>query len=152
MEWKAINANVEEYDNGILRVQKPVENRTPDDNTYVLLDKTIHNGTIEMDVKGSLLPTADINDRGFIGLAFRINKDGSEFECFYIRPTNGNTKDPVRKAHGCQYFSYPGYTFAYYRKHGILGMEAPIEGQIDKWFHLKAEIEKDHATFYVDGI
>lgn len=60
--------------------------------------------------------------------------------------------DSIRKQHGCQYFSYPGFTFAYFCKHNILGYEAPIEGHIDKWFHLKAEIEKNHATFYVDGV
>lgn len=130
---------------------KDKENKTPDDNTFVLLeDSSFHNGIIEMDVKGSLCKDADINDRGFIGFVFRVNEDNSEFECFYIRPTNGNTTDPIRKQHGCQYFSYPGYTFSFFRKHEISGYEAPIEGHIDKWLHLKAIIEDDTATFFVD--
>lgn len=146
-----IHVTSNELEDKTIHVTKEEGNKTPDDNTFVLLeDTTFHNGVIEMDVKGSLLQNADINDRGFIGFTFRVNEDQSEFECFYIRPTNGNTDDVIRKQHGCQYFSYPGYTFSYFRKHNILGFEAPIEGHLDKWFHLKGVIENDTATFYVD--
>lgn len=62
------------------------------------MDETVfHDGIIDVDVRGSLLPTADITNRGFIGITFRTKEDGSEFECFYIRPTNGNTEDVERK-------------------------------------------------------
>lgn len=152
MVTKNIHVISNVLEDSIIQVRKEEGNKIPDDNTFLLLeDSTFHNGIIEMDVKGSLLKSADINDRGFIGFTFRVNEDNSEFECFYIRPTNGNTEDPIRKQHGCQYFSYPGYTFAYFRKHDILGYEAPIEGYIDKWFHLKGIIHNDTATFYVDG-
>ena len=56
----------------------------------------------------------------------QMNHSNSEFESFYIRPTNGMTEDPIRKAHGCQYFSYPRYTFAYFREFGITEYEAPF--------------------------
>ena len=134
-------------------VAKPHENQTPDDNTYALVnEKVFHNGVIDVDVRSRLLPTADITNRGFIGIVFRAKEDSSEFECFYIRPTNGNTDDQERKKHGCQYFSYPGYTFAYFRKHGILGYEAPIKGYLDKWFHLRLVIQDDEGIFYVDDM
>ncbi len=153
---KAINVEVKETTldgEQVIYVAKPHENQTPDDNTYALVDDTVfHKGIIDVDVRSRLLPTADITNRGFIGLTFRTKEDGSEFECFYIRPTNGNTDDEVRKQHGCQYFSYPGYTFAYFRKHNILGFEAPIEGHLDKWFHLRLVINDDEGTFYVDDM
>ena len=38
------------------------------------------------------------------------------------------------------------------RKHGIDGYEAPIEGNLDKWFHLRAVIHEDKAEFYVDDM
>ena len=103
-------------DEGILRAWK-FGSSEPDINTYIQIDGSdFHNGTIEVDVCAGLLPDAPDYSRGFIGIVFRAAEDGREFESFYIRPTNGKgCTDPVRKAHGCQYFSFPGYTFAYFR-------------------------------------
>ena len=98
-----------------------------------------------------LLPDAPDFARGFIGIAFRINEGDSEFEAFYIRPTNAMTDDPVRRAPGCQYFAYPGYTFAYFREYGIEGYEAPIDCGLDEWIDLKAVIRDDVAAFYLNG-
>ena len=98
-----------------------------------------------------LLPDAPDFARGFIGIAFRINEGDSEFESFYVRPTNAMTDDPVRRAHGCQYFSYPGYTFAYFREYGIEGYEAPVESGLNEWIDLKAVVRDDHAEFYLNG-
>lgn len=70
---------------------------------------------------------------------------------FMSAPTNGrDCTDPVRRAHGCQYFSYPGYTFGYFREFGITGYEAPVELALDEWFTLKAVIRGRHAEFYVN--
>ena len=96
-----------------------------DENTIVRLkDCDFHNGVIKVKMLSRLLPDAPDFARGFIGIVYRVNENNSEFESFYIRPTNGMTDDPVRKAHGCQYFSYPGYTFAYFREFGITEYEA----------------------------
>jgi hypothetical protein len=49
-----------------------------------------HDGTIEVDVAGSLLPDAPPNARGFIGVAFRIDAEGGSFACegfTFGRPT-----------------------------------------------------------------
>ena len=103
-----------------------------DENTYARLkDLTFRNGIIEVRMLSRLLPDAPDFARGFIGIAFRISPDDSEFESFYIRPANAMTDDPVRRAHGCQYFSYPGYTFAYFREYGIGGYEAPMNCGLD---------------------
>lgn len=112
-------------------------------------DRPFHNGTIEIDLLSRLLPDAPDYARGFIGIVFRAAADGSTFESFYVRPTNAMTDDPVRRAHGCQYFSYPGYTFAYFRKHGIADYEAPMDCGLDTWIHLKAVIRDDSAAFYL---
>ena len=95
-------------DEGILRAWK-FGSSEPDINTYIQIDGSdFHNGTIEVDVCAGLLPDAPDYSRGFIGIVFRAAEDGREFESFYIRPTNGKgCTDPVRKAHGCQYFSFP---------------------------------------------
>ena len=126
----------------------------PDENTYLKLnDFCFHNGVIEVDVCGRLLPDAPAYARGFIGIVFRANENDSEFESFYIRPTNGrDCDDPVRKAHGCQYFSYPGYTFSYFREFGITQYESAIGTiALNEWSRIRAEIKDDTGVFYVDS-
>ena len=134
-----------------LRVVKADKLMQFDENTLVKLkDCDFHNGIIKVKMLSRLLPDAPDFARGFIGIVFRVNEQNSEFESFYIRPTNAMTEDPVRKAHGCQYFSYPGYTFAYFREFGITGYEAPIRYGLDEWVELKAVIQDDHAEFYLN--
>ena len=154
--WKAVNTETEEAVVGglpALRVVKGEEKRMRfDENTYArLTDLDFHNGIIEGKMLSRLLPDAPDFARGFIGIAFRINEGDSEFESFYVRPTNAMTDDPVRRAHGCQYFSYPGYTFAYFREYGIEGYEAPVESGLNEWIDLKAVVRDDHAEFYLNG-
>ena len=128
---------------------------TPDINTFAAgCGSAFHNGIIEADVCGRLLPDAPEYSRGFIGIVFRAAEDGREFETFYIRPTNGKgCDDPVRRAHGCQYFSFPGYTFDYFRQFGITMYENQVDIiALNEWSHIKAVIEDDKGTFYVDEV
>ncbi len=145
---------MEELADGCIRVYKK-DSLEPDINTYAaLVGSDFHNGTIEVDVCAKLLPDAPEYARGFIGLVFRASEDGREFESFYVRPTNGkNCDDPVRRSHGCQYFSYPGYTFAYFRKFGITDYENKVDSiELGKWSHLKAVVEEKQADFFVDEV
>lgn len=136
-----------------LRIVKKDKLETPDENTYAALKEiSFHNGTIEARLRSRLLPDAPDYARGFIGIVYRAAADASEFESFYVRPTNGrNCADPVRRAHGCQYFSYPGYTFSYFREFGIAAYEAPVEVALDEWFTLKAVVQDAAARFYLNG-
>lgn len=145
---------VETPDSESVRVWK-TGSLEPDTGTYAkVAGSDFHNGTIEVDVCGRLLPDAPDYARGFIGIVFRAAEDGREFESFYIRPTNGKEcTDPVRRSHGCQYFSFPGYTFAYFREFGISDYENRVDTiALNAWSHIKAEIEEDRGTFWVDGI
>ncbi len=147
------HTELELVDEASVRVWK-VGSLEPDINTYAkIVGSDFHNGTIEVDVCGRLLPDAPDYARGFIGIVFRAADDGREFESFYIRPTNGKEcADPVRRAHGCQYFSFPGYTFAYFREFGIDQYENPVDTiALNAWSHIKAVIEDDHGFFYVDN-
>ena len=136
----------------VLRVVKANKIMQFDENTYAKLkDVTFHNGVIEVKMLSRLLPDAPDFARGFIGIAYRINEDDSKFESFYVRPTNGRKcDDPVRRAHGCQYFSYPKYTFDYFREHQITKYEAQVDIDLNKWITLKAVIHQEHAEFYVN--
>lgn len=138
----------------IARVSKIDKFEENDTNSLALLtDTNFTNGTIELDVKASLLPDAPEHARGFIGFAYHCTDTTDAFECFYIRPTNGrDCLDSVRKQHACQYFVYPGYTFSYFREFGITKYEHAINSiALNEWAHIKADINNDSATFYVNN-
>lgn len=151
---KAVHSSLEIVGDTAIVAQTD-KNDIPDENTYArVIGSDFHNGIIEVDVKGSLMKDAFAEARGFVGIAFRINDNDSEFECFYIRPTNGrDCTDPVRKSHGCQYFTYPGYIFSYYREFGIEGFEAKVDTiALDEWAHIKIKVNGEKAKFYVDDV
>ena len=138
----------------VARVIKTDKNTIPDTNTYARLEGvSFHNGTIDVDVCGKLLPDAPAFSRGFIGIVYRINDADNEFESFYIRPTNGRgCDDPVRKTHACQYFSFPGYTFDYFREFGITDYECALDDiALGEWAHIHARIREEAASFFVNG-
>ena len=137
----------------VLRVCKSEKINNYDQNTYAKVNGfSFHNGVITVKMMSRLLPDAPDFARGFIGIVYRANENDSEFESFYLRPTNGRTcTDPVRRSHGCQYFSYPGYTFEYFREFGITRYEAPVEVDLGEWITLKAVIEDERAEFYLNG-
>ena len=138
----------------LIRVVKPEENAEPDVPTYArLVGSDFHDGTIELDVRARLMHWADIDCRGFIGFVFRASENDDRFESFYVRPRNGRScTEPQRRIHTMQYFSYPGYTFAYFRERGIADYEAKADIEMDEWIHLKAEIAGAGAKFYVDDM
>ncbi|MBR1660540.1 MAG: hypothetical protein IJ705_09510 [Oscillospiraceae bacterium] len=137
-----------------LRVVKNTKQDRFDEDTYARLPEfDFHNGTIEAEARSRLLPDAPDFARGFIGLVFRVDGRDAEFESYYVRPTNGRAcADPQRRAHGSQYFSYPGYTFSYFREHAIEGFEAPCDIDLDEWIHLKAELTDAEGRFYVNDM
>ncbi len=149
----ALHTSLEVLDEGIKSV-KTEKIEEDDTNSYVTInDLKFKNGVIECDVKSKLLPGSGEGARGFIGISFRIDDLDREFKGFYIRPTKGKgCTNAFRRAHGCQYFAYPGYIWFYYREHGIDDYEAPVETiALDEWAHIKAEIVDDHASFYVNN-
>ncbi|MCM1499610.1 MAG: hypothetical protein NC124_14185 [Clostridium sp.] len=138
----------------VLRIVKKDKINLYDENTYAKLDNLqFHNGIIEVKLLSRLLPDAPDFARGFIGIVYRANAKDSEFESFYLRPTNGRgCTDIARKAHGCQYFSYPGYTFSYFREYGITKYEAAADIDLNEWITLKAVIENERAEFYLNQV
>jgi hypothetical protein len=110
-----------------------------------------HDGTIELDVAGSLLPGAPPDARGFIGIAFRIDAESGGFasEGFYIRPTNGRAEDQLRRNHSTQYFSYPGYDFDRLRREAPGQYESYADLVPDAWTHLRLEVSGAVARLFV---
>jgi hypothetical protein len=66
-------------------------------NSYaVIKDAMFRDGTIEVDLAGQPAAGATGDARGFIGIAFRLQADGS-YEYIYLRPTNGRADDQLRR-------------------------------------------------------
>lgn len=136
----------------VLRVVKNEKIDMFDENTYARVNgSSFHNGTIEVKLRSRLLPDAPDFVRGFVGIVYRVDENDREFESFYLRPANGRScSDSVRKKHGCQYFSYPGYTFQYFREHNITKYEAEADIDMDEWITLKAVIRDNVAEFFIN--
>jgi hypothetical protein len=131
-----------------LRQESPF--RGPDRDTFGFVkDLDFHDGTIEVDVASTILPTAPAAARGFIGVAFRIDPDSFACEGLYIRPTNGRADDQVRRNHATQYFSYPGWDFDRLRREAPDKYEAYADVVPDEWIHLRVEVAGATARLYV---
>ena len=135
-----------------VRVSRDTAIQGADIPTFVRLNNTgdFSNGTIEVMLLSRLLPTADATARGFIGLAFRINKESSRFECFYIRPTNGRAEDQLRRNHSTQYFSYPDYKFDRLRKEAEGKYESYADMGLNEWIKMKIVVQHAQAKLYLN--
>jgi hypothetical protein len=120
--------------------------------TFVRLKNTdgFHNGTIEVMLLSRLL-TTEAYARGFIGVAFRINKDNNRFESIYIRPTNGRAEDQIRRNHSTQYFSYPDYPFDRLRKEAEGKYESYADMGLNEWIKMKIVVKDAQAKLYLNG-
>ncbi|MCD9856788.1 hypothetical protein LUD75_18840 [Epilithonimonas sp. JDS] len=135
----------------ILRVVKDPTVKEADEPTFVRIQNSdFKNGIIEVEVLSLLLPTASPTDRGFIGLAFRINETNSKFESIYIRPTNGRAEDQVRRNHSIQYFSYPDYKYERLRKENPEKYETYADMGLNEWISMKIEIKGSKAKLFLN--
>jgi hypothetical protein len=107
-------------------------------------------GTIELWVAGTLMSNAAADDRAFIGLVFHSTSDGSHFENFYIRPTNGRADDQLRRNHSTQYASLPDYPWARLRKETPDQYESYVDLVPGQWTHLRVVVSGEKASLYVN--
>lgn len=135
-----------------VRVVKSAAVKEDDEATYVKInDFDFKNGVIEVEVLSRLLPDAPAHARGFIGLAFRINKDDSKFESIYVRPTNSTADDQLRRNRTIQYFSYPNFKFTHSRASAPGQYESYAPIALDEWIKLKIKVNGDQAKLFING-
>jgi hypothetical protein len=126
----------------------------PDINTFAFVPGVdFHDGTIEVDVSGGILPDAPPGARGFIGIVFRVETTGNAFACegLYLRPTNGRADDQVRRNHSTQYFSFPDYDFDRLRRESPGKYESYVDLIPDQWTTMLVEVQGRGAKLYVGG-
>jgi len=134
-----------------LRVVKDSTVKEADEPTFAgTKEIDFSNGTIEVSVLSRLLKNAPATARGFIGVAFRINDTDSQFECIYIRPTNGRADDQVRRNHSIQYFSFPDYKFDRLRKESPEKYESYADMGLNEWIKLKIEVKGKQAKLFIN--
>lgn len=120
-------------------------------NTLAVLTGTdFENGTIDVDVAGAPRAGAVEAARGFIGIAFRVQSDLKNFDCFYVRPTNGRAEDQLRRNHSTQYIAEPEYPWERLRSEAPGLFESYVDLEPGAWTHLKVEVTGTKARLYVN--
>jgi hypothetical protein len=108
-------------------------------------------GVIEAEVAGLPAAGAPEGARGFIGIAFRVQRDSSRYEAFYIRPTNGRSDDQLRRNHSTQYTGMPDYPWDRLRKEHPGVYESYADMVPGAWIRLRIEVEGSRARLFVGG-
>ena len=106
-------------------------------------------GTIEIDVAGRRGPNAVPDDRGFIGVAFRITPSADKFEYIYLRPDNGRVNDQVRRNHSTQYSSHPDFPWPRMRKEFPEKYESYVDLEYGVWTRIRVVVAGTTARLFV---
>jgi hypothetical protein len=117
----------------------------------IVHSRPFHDGTIDIDLAGARSATAVESDRGFIGIAFRMQSDRAHYECIYIRPTNGRARDQLRRNHSTQYESLPDWSWSRLRKESPGVYESYADMAEGEWIHMKIVVHGTRAALYLGG-
>lgn len=135
----------------VLRVIKDPIILADDEATYARLTEVeFYNGIIEVKVLSRLLPDAPDHARGFIGVAFHIDENNTHFEGIYIRPTNGQSEDQVRRNRSVQYFSYPDFKYDRLRDENPGMYESYADIGLNEWIDMKIEVKHNQAKLFLN--
>jgi enterochelin esterase-like enzyme len=124
-------------------------NSSRDGGMAVLKGISFQDGTIEVDVAGRRGPYAVPDDRGFIGIAFRVRPGGGAYEYIYLRPDNGRALDQVRRNHSTQYAAHPDFSFARLRKESPEKYESYVDLVSGAWTRMRIEVDGTTARLFV---
>lgn len=146
------NVSIAQTDHqGRSAIQVVAAPEAPNATSYAVVENvSFRDGTIEVDVAGQPAPGAGTGARGFIGIAFRLQADGS-YEYIYLRPTNGRADDQVRRNHSTQYSSHPDFDFARSRQEAPEKYESYVDLQPGAWTKYRIEVDGRKARLYVHG-
>lgn len=152
LEAVGVNLSLCKYQNKeAVKVLKEASIKDADEPTFVKLKNVdFTNGIIEVNLLSKLIENAGQGARGFIGIAFRVNRDNSKFECIYLRPTNARSDDQTRRNHTIQYFSYPDYKFFRLRNEAPGKYESYADMGLNEWINVKIVLQNSTAQLYVN--
>lgn len=130
----------------------PNARRTPGSGLVILHSAPFTDGVIELELSGSVLPTAEEGSRGFVGIAFRVAPGGVKYESFYLRPTNGRAEDQVRRNHSAQYISHPEYPWQRLRRESPEKYESYVDLVPGAWTRVRVEVRGVTGRLFVHGV
>jgi hypothetical protein len=110
----------------------------------------LRNGAIDVEVSGTPAKGAAESARGFIGVVFRAQSE-SRFEIIYLRPTNSNADDQLRRNHTTQYSSEPDWPWDRLRKESPGVYESWADIAAGEWTHMRIVVSGTNASLYVNG-
>jgi hypothetical protein len=117
----------------------------------VIRGAQIQDGTIEADLAVKITTPPGIRMPGFIGLAFRMKADGSEYESVYLRPKNALSDDQAMRNHSLQYCAEPDYGWYRLRREWPFVYESYADIQPETWIHVKIDVAGRSARIYLNG-
>jgi hypothetical protein len=106
-------------------------------------------GVIEAEIAGVPAPGSDAGARGFVGIAFRLQRDEKTYDAFYLRPTNGRADDQERRNHATQYISHPDWPWFRLRRDAPSKYESYVDLVPDAWTKIRIEVHGAQARLYV---
>ena len=115
----------------------------------LLKGSVFKNGVIEVELAGKPSAGAFAGARGFVGIAFRAQSDGSKYECIYLRPTNGRADDMERRNHSTQYISERDWPWDRLRKESPGVYESYVDLEAGAWTRYKIVVKGARAELYV---
>ncbi len=116
----------------------------------VIKNTDFTNGTIEVELAGKNVPGQE-RGRGFIGIAFHVERQPLNYDCFYLRPANGREADQVRRNHSCQYMHHPDLPFFKSRKETPGKYESYVDLELGAWTKVKIHVDGSVAKLFVHG-
>jgi hypothetical protein len=109
-------------------------------------------GVIEVELSGEPGPDTGPNHRGFVGIAFRVDSNNPEnYECIYLRPSNGRAGEQQQRNHTTQYVSHPDHTWYRLRKEDPGKYESYVDIVPGEWTKVRIEVKGKQAKLYVHG-
>lgn len=125
--------------------------RSREGGVAIVKGASFRDGTIELDVAGRRGPYAVPDDRGFIGIAFRIQPGAERYEYIYLRPDNGRADDQVRRNHATQYAAHPDFPFSRMRKESPEKYESYVDLVPGEWTRVRVDVSGASARLFVNG-
>jgi hypothetical protein len=123
----------------------------PGEALAILKGLQFHDGVIDVEVSGAPSKTADPTARGFIGVVFHLQTDGSHAENIYLRPSNARADDQLQRNHSVQYISAPDWGWKRLRDETPGQYESYVDMQAGEWTHMRIVVHGKEAALHVGG-
>jgi hypothetical protein len=148
LELKNAQAEVTTH-HGLQALKLTEKDPGPGEAFAIVKDLTFRNGTIDVEVSGAPAKGAPDFARGFIGVVFRMQADGTHFEDIYVRPSNARADNQLQRNHTTQYMSSPDWSWQRLRQETPGVYESYVDMAPGEWTRLRIVVKGTDASLYV---